>query len=122
MAETVAFVRDILLSIWLAAGIFLSLLLILLALLLFFVVRSLLKSVTRIVNDVGEFSDLTVENLVTPLREGVSFSTAVGNAFGFVTGFLSGLRGERRLARDQGDGRGRPVRDRRRERSRRRRG
>ena len=101
MAETAELVRDILLSVYLAGGILFTLVLLLVAFLLYRTVRSLLKSATRAADNVSEFSDLAVENLVTPLREGVSFSNALGNAFGFITGFVSGLRGGRDRKRER---------------------
>ena len=101
MAETAQTVRDILLSVYLAGGILLTLALLLLAFLLYRGVRSLLKSSTRVADNVSELSDLAVENLVTPLRQGASFSNAVGSTFGFVSGFISGLRGGRDKKREQ---------------------
>ncbi|MEX2598419.1 MAG: hypothetical protein WD533_02065 [Dehalococcoidia bacterium] len=101
MVDTVQIVRDILLSVYLLAGILLTLILLVIAFLLYRAVRGLLKSVNRVTDNVAEFSDLAVDNLVTPMKEGTSFSGAAGNAFGFVTGFLSGLKGGRKDKRER---------------------
>ena len=103
MADTAQIVRDILLSVYLAGGILFTLVLILIAFLLYKGVKGLLNSINHVTDNVGEFSDLAVENLVTPMKEGVSFSNAVGNTFGFMTGFVAGMRGGRDRKRDRDD-------------------
>ena len=93
-------IRDILISLYLVGGILLTLALIVFAFVLFFAVRALIRSVTRATDNMGKVSDAAVEHIVEPLKDGVSFASAVGNAFGFATGFIAGMRDRRR----QGDG------------------
>ena len=106
--EVVQIIRDILVSIYLLMGIVLTLMLLVFAYMLFRVTRGLIRAATRIVDDVGKVSEAAVDHIVTPLQEGVSFSSAAGNAVGFATGFIAGLRGRRKRgkAADEGGGRG----------------
>ena len=100
-------IRDILISLYLVGGILLTLALIIFAFLLFLAARGLIRSVTRATDNVGRVSDAAVEHIVEPLKEGVSFASAVGNAFGFATGFIAGMRDRRRQSDGGRRGRGR---------------
>jgi hypothetical protein len=93
-------IRDILISIYLIAGIALTLALLVFAYLLFRAARGLLRALTRSVENLGKVTDAAVEHLVTPLEEGVSFGSVAGNAMGFATGFIAGLRGRKAKAKD----------------------
>lgn len=108
MADTVSLIRDILVSAYLIAGLVLTVALTLFACLLFKAVRGLIGAATKTVQDVGKVSDAAVDHIVTPLEEGVSFSSTIGNAVGFATGFIAGLRGRRKEgSADKGRRRGR---------------
>ncbi len=98
-------IRDVLINLYLVGGIVLTLAMLVFAFLLFWAVRGLIRSVTRATDNVGKVTDAAVEHIVEPLQEGVSFASAVGNAFGFATGFISGMRDRRK--RDDGGRRGR---------------
>ena len=97
-------IRDILISVYLVGGILLMLLLIAFAFLLFLAARGLIGAARRAVDNVGKVTDAAVEHVVAPLQEGVPFASAVGNAFGFATGFISGMRGRRKRGDAGGDG------------------
>ncbi len=99
-------IRDILISVYLAGGILLTLLLIVFALLLFLAARGLIRTATRATDNVGKVTDAAVEHIVEPLKDGVSFASTVGNAFGLATGFVAGMRGRRKRG-DNGGRRGR---------------
>ena len=99
----VSTIRDILISVYLLGGILLTLLVIVLAFVLFLAARGLIGSAKRATDNVGKVTDAAVEHIVEPLKDGVSFASAVGNAFGFATGFVAGMRGRRK--RGDGDGR-----------------
>ena len=96
-------VRDVLISVYLGAGIVLTLALLIFAYVLFRTARGLVRSATRVVDDLEKVSGAAVDHIVTPLEEGVSFSSAVGNTFGFMTGFVAGLRGRRKRGKDGGE-------------------
>ena len=96
MEEAVQVIRDILLSVYLVAGILLTLALVVFSFMLYKALRGLIGAATRATENVGKVTEAAVEHVVTPLQEGVSFSSAAGNAFGFATGFIAGLRGRRK--------------------------
>ena len=100
-------IRDILISVYLAGGILLTLMLIVFALLLYLAARGLIGSAKRATDNVGKVTDAAVEHIVEPLRDGVSFASAVGNAFGLATGFIAGIRGRRKRGDGNGGRRGR---------------
>ncbi len=100
-------IRDILISVYLVGGILLTLMVIVLALLLFLAARGLIGSARRATDNVGKVTDAAVEHIVEPLQEGVSFASAVGNAFGLATGFIAGMRGRRKRGDGNGGRRGR---------------
>ena len=100
-------IRDILISVYLVGGILLTFALLVFSFVLFLAVRGLIRSVTRATNNLGKVSDAAVEHIVEPLKDGVSFSSAVGNAFGFATGFIAGMRGRRKGGKDERGRRGR---------------
>ena len=89
-------IRDVLISVYLVGGILLTLLGIIFAFLLYLGARGVIRSAKRATDNVGKVTDAAVEHIVEPLQDGVSFSTAVGNAFGFATGFIAGMRGRRK--------------------------
>ena len=102
-------IRDILISVYLVGGILLTLLGIVLAFLLFLAARGLIRSAKRATDNVGKVTEAAVEHIVEPLQDGVSFASAVGNAMGLATGFISGMRKRRKRGdgdkRADGDGR-----------------
>ena len=106
--EVVHTVRDILLSVFLLMALVLPVALLVFAYLLFRAARRLIRSATHIADDLGKVSEAAVDHIVTPLREGVSFSSVAGNSVGFATGFIAGLRGRRNRgkAAEETDGKG----------------
>ena len=94
-------IRDILISLYLFLGIVLVLALIVFSFLLFRAVRGLTRAMTRVVDNFGKVSDAAVEHIVTPLQEGVSMGSVAGNAMGFATGFIAGLRGRKSKGKDK---------------------
>jgi hypothetical protein len=105
-SSSVQIVRDILLSVYLVAGIVFTLVLIVAAFLLFRTVRGLLRSITRTADNVGKLTESIAENVVSPLSEGISGTTTAGRAMGFASGFLGSLR-RRGRKNDKDDDRGR---------------
>lgn len=96
MEEIVQLVRDILISAYLVAGLLLTLVLVIVSFLLYKALRGLIRAATNATENFGKVSEAAVEHIVTPLQDGVSFSSAVGNSFGFATGFVAGLLGKRK--------------------------
>ena len=97
-------IRDIFLIVYLGAGIVLTLVLIFAALFIARAVLKIIKLARQSVENVGKVTDATVEHLVKPLQEGMSFGNVLGGGFGFVTGFVSGLRRRsERKRQDKGD-------------------
>ena len=94
--EPVQVIRDILISVYLVAGILLTLALVVFSFMLYKALRGLIGAATRATENVGKVTEAAVEHVVTPLQDGVSFSSAAGNALGFATGFIAGLRGRRK--------------------------
>ena len=105
-SSSVQLVRDILLSVYLVAGIVFTLVLIVAAFLLFRTVRGLLRSITRTADNVGRLTESIADNVVSPLSEGISGTTTAGRAMGFASGFLGSLR-RRGRKNDKDDDRGR---------------
>ena len=103
---SVQLVRDILLSVYLVAGIVLTLALVIFAFLLFRAARSLLRSLNSTADNVSKLTESIVENVVTPLSEGISGTTTAGRAMGFASGFLGSLR-RRGRKNDKDDDKGR---------------
>ena len=93
MTEIVAIIRDILLSIYLLAGILLTLALLVFAFLLYKAVKGLINVATRTAGNFEKVSAASVEHIAKPLEEGVSVGTVAGNMAGFATGFVAGMRG-----------------------------
>ncbi len=83
----------------LVVGLVTAILFVLFALLLFIQVRKLVRSLTEAVDNWGKVSQSAVDPIVKPLEEGVSFSSALGGAAGFVTGFLGGIGKDRKRGR-----------------------
>ncbi len=104
MDGTLQDIRDILLSIYLVAGLALTIVLTVVAFSLYRAVRDLLRSLTKSAENVSKITESVVENVTAPLSEGRTFTSAAGNALGFISGFIGGLRGRKR--NDDG-GRGR---------------
>ena len=92
LAQTV---RDILISVYLIAGILLMVAMLLFTFLLYKATRALLKSATRSFDNFGKVSDAAFEHIVTPLQEGVSLSKTLGGAVGFLIGFVTCIRGKK---------------------------
>ena len=88
--------RDILISVYLVAGILLTLVLMVAAAVITFAVWGLIKSVRRPLNNLGEVSDAAVEHIAKPLRDGVSMGSVLGGSAGFMTGFANGFYGRLR--------------------------
>ena len=98
---TVAVVRDILLSSYLAVGVLLTLFLLVAACLLFKALRRLLAAMTSAADNVNK----AAENVNKASESAVKFMTAPGNdskaasfanGMGILIGLLSGLRGKQR--------------------------
>lgn len=97
--ETVTLVRDILVSAYLAVGIFVLLVLLVLAFLLLKAVRRLIGSMTKTVDNVNDTLDnvnrasgAALKYMTSPSAEGSTASLA--NGLGVLIGFVSGLRGK----------------------------
>jgi hypothetical protein len=93
--EIATLVRDILISLYLLAGVLITLVLGVMAFLLFRGVLGLTHKAGDALENVNKVSAAAVEHIVEPLSEGVSFSSTVGNAVGFASGFVSGFMGRR---------------------------
>ena len=107
LMDVIEAIRDILISVYLIAGIVLTVGLLVFAFLLFLAVRALIRAATRGVENFSKVSDAAVEHIVKPLEEGMSIGSVAGNALGFTTGFIAGLRGRgKRDKRDRDDGKG----------------
>ena len=98
---TVAVVRDILLSAYLAVGVLLTLFLLVASCLLFKALRRLIGAMTsaadnvnRAAENVNKASESAVKFMTAPANEGKAASFA--NGMGIVIGLLSGLRGRQR--------------------------
>jgi hypothetical protein len=94
-ADIATLVRDILISVYLLAGVLITLVLGVMAFLLFKGVLGLTHKAGETLENVNKVSEAAVEHIVEPLSEGVSFSSTVGNAVGFASGFVSGFMGKR---------------------------
>ena len=101
--DVIAAIRDILISLYLIVGIVLTLALLVFTYLLYKATRALLGAATRATENVGKVTDAAVEHIVTPLEEGVSIGSVAGNAMGFATGFIAGLRGNSSKGKDDKD-------------------
>ena len=109
--DVIQAIRDILISVYLIAGIVLTVGLLVFAFLLFLAVRALIRAATRGVENFSKVSDAAVEHIVKPLEEGMSIGSVAGNTLGFATGFIAGLRGRSKRGkdddkRDKDDGKG----------------
>ena len=91
--DIIAAVRDILISVYLLAGIVLTLALLVFAYLLYKSVRGLIGVARRTAENFEKVSSSAVEHVVKPLEDGVSVGSVAGNMVGFATGFVAGLRG-----------------------------
>lgn len=97
--ETVTLVRDILVSAYLAVGIFVLFVLLVIAFLLLKAVRRLLGSMTKTVDNVNDTlenvnkaSSSALKFMSSPSAEGSTASFA--NGLGVLIGFVAGLRGK----------------------------
>ncbi len=97
--ETVTLVRDILVSAYLAVGIFVLLVLLVLAFLLLRTVRRLIGSMTKTVDSVNDTLDnvnrasgAALNYISSPAAEGSTASLA--NGLGILINFVGGLRGK----------------------------
>ena len=95
-------IRDILISLYLIFGVVLTLALLVFAYLLYKAMRGLIGAATRATENIGKVTDAAVEHIVAPLEEGMSIGSVAGNAMGFATGFIAGLRGRSNLNKDKG--------------------
>ena len=100
--DIIAAIRDILISLYLLAGIVLTLGMLVFAFLLYKGVRGLIGVATRTAENFEKVSSSAVEHIAKPLEEGVSVGSVAGNMVGFATGFVAGMRG--RSAKEKGDG------------------
>ena len=98
---TVAVVRDILISSYMAAGIVLTLFLLVAACLLFKALRRLIGAMTsaadnvnKAAENVNKASQSAVEFMTAPANEGKAASFA--NGVGILVGLISGIRGRTR--------------------------
>ena len=101
-AEWVDVFRDIFISLFFLSGVVLMVALVVFSFLLFLATRAMIRTAARAVENVSKVSEAAVEHVVTPLEEGASFTSVIGNAFGFVTGFIAGLRGRKPKGGDKG--------------------
>jgi hypothetical protein len=100
--DFIAAIRDILISLYLILGVVLTLALLVFAYLLYKAMRGLIGAATRATENVGKVTDAAVAHIVTPLEEGMSIGSVAGNAMGFATGFIAGLRGRSNSNKDKG--------------------
>ena len=93
--DVIAAIRDILISLYLVVGVVFVLAMILFAYLMYRAFKGLVKVVTRTAENFEKVSESAVEHIVTPLEQGVSMASVAGNALGFATGFIAGMRGRK---------------------------
>ena len=93
--DVIAAIRDILISLYLLAGVVFVLAMILFAYLMYRALKGLVKVMTRTAENFEKVSESAVEHIVTPLEQGVSMASVAGNALGFATGFIAGMRGRK---------------------------
>ena len=98
--DIIAGIRDILISIYLLAGIVLVLAVVVFIVLLYKVTKALLSTVTRTAENFEKISASAVEHNSKPLEEGVSLGSVAGNMFGFASGFIAGMRGRKASKED----------------------
>ena len=96
-------IRDIFLIVYLGAGIVLTIVLIFAAFFIAKAVLGIIKLSRHTVENVGKVTDATVEHFVKPLQEGMSLGNVLGGGFGFLTGFVGGLRRRRGSKRQEND-------------------
>lgn len=101
--DVITAVRDILISLYLLLGIVFVLAMIVFTYLMYRATKGLVGVVTRTAENFEKVSESAVEHIVKPLDNGVSTASLAGNALGFATGFIAGMRG-RKAAKDKGDG------------------
>jgi hypothetical protein len=98
--DIIAGIRDILISIYLLAGIVLVLAMVVFMFLLHKATKALLGAATRTTENFEKISASAVEHISKPLEEGVSLGSVAGNMFGFAAGFIAGMRGRKANTED----------------------
>ncbi len=99
--DVIAAIRDILLSLYLLAGILLMLGMLVFAFLLYKAMKGLINVATRTVRNFEQVSEAAKEHIVKPLEDGISLGSVAGNAAGFATGFIAGMRGKKAQKSDE---------------------
>ncbi len=102
--DIIAAIRDILISVYLLAGILLVLAMLVFAFLIFRASKGLIGITKRTAENFEKVSEAAVDHIVKPLEEGVSVGSVAGNVVGFATGFVAGMRG--RSAKDKAEDEG----------------
>jgi hypothetical protein len=108
--EIIAAIRDIVISVYAIVGIVLTLTLLIFVFLLFGSVKGLIGIGIRTAENFEKVSSSAVEHIAKPLEEGVSFGSVAGNAVGFATGFVAGLRKQGDEGRVESEGKKRKKR------------
>jgi hypothetical protein len=101
--DVIAAIRDIVIILYLLAGIVFVLAMILFAYLMYRALKGLVNTVTRTAENIEKVSETAKEHIVAPLEEGISMASLAGNALGFATGFIAGMRG-RKAEKGDADG------------------
>jgi len=104
--DVIAAIRDIVIILYLLAGIVLVLAMILFTYLMYRALKGLVNVATRTAENVEKVSVSAVEHIVTPLDKGVSMASVAGNALGFAAGFIAGMRGRKAEKGDTDDAEG----------------
>jgi len=110
--DMIAAIRDILISVYLLAGIVLVMVMLVFVFLVFKASKGLIGATKRIAENLERVSDATVEHIAKPLEEGISVGSVAGNVVGFVTGFVAGMRGRSANEKDGNEESGRKKRKR----------
>ena len=110
--DTIAAIRDILISVYLLAGIVFMLVMLVFAFLVFKASKGLIGATKRITENLERVSDAGVEYIAKPLEQGISVGSVAGNVVGFVTGFIGGMRGRSANDKERNEQGGREKRKR----------
>lgn len=89
MIETI---RDIFIIVYLGVGILFTLALLIVLLVLFRTLIGMFKSAKRSMDNVTTLTDLTITKIAKPLAGGISFGSALGGAYEFISTIFGGLR------------------------------
>ena len=98
--DIITAIRDILISLYLLAGIVLVIAMVVFMFLLYRAIKGLIGVATRTTRNFEKISESAVEHISKPLQEGVSIGSVAGNMVGFATGFIAGMRGRKATKED----------------------